>query len=243
MAKNLKPGEKPILFSGPMVQAILNTRPSVWPPEPIDPAKPLKWQTRRLPSKRVIDKWYEYDDWCNAVRTYEKSFYEHYPPCEVGQRLWVREKWGDIGSYDDGNGYRTHYAYAADFAYGTGFHEYSGDLYIEDEIHWKPPRFMPKAAARIWLEVKNVAITRLQDISVEDCLAEGIEIQFPHPKPPYISLAYGKQVLKPAYIDAYQTLWESTIQKKDLPLYGWNANPWVWVYEFGRAALEDSGMP
>lgn len=68
---------------------------------------------------------------------------------------------------------------------------------------------MPKEAARIWLKVTGVGVEQLQDITWDDGYREWLE--------------------NPA---KFNELWDSTIKKKDLPLYGWDANPWVWVTEF-----------
>lgn len=76
---------------------------------------------------------------------------------------------------------------------------------------WKPSIHMPKEAARIWLKVTDVRVERLRDITWGDGYGEGLE--------------------NPA---RFNELWDSTIKKKDLPLYGWDANPWVWVIEFER---------
>jgi hypothetical protein len=48
--------EKSILFSTPMAQALLNTKPGVWPAEPVDPSKPYKWQTRRVINPQPLGK-------------------------------------------------------------------------------------------------------------------------------------------------------------------------------------------
>ena len=76
---------------------------------------------------------------------------------------------------------------------------------------WNPSIHMPKAAARIWLKVTDVKVERLQDIDDDGVVAEGLQIR-----------------------DPYDELWNSTIKKKDLDRYGWEANPWVWVIKFER---------
>ena len=78
---------------------------------------------------------------------------------------------------------------------------------------------MPKEAARIFLKVTNVRVERLQDIDDEQAIKEG-----------YID--YSSTALGFCY------LWDSTIKKKELDRYGWDANPWVWVIEFERVVEE-----
>ena len=76
---------------------------------------------------------------------------------------------------------------------------------------WKPSIHMPKEAARIFLRVTGVRVERLRDITVEQALKEGC--------------------VNPVRFDE---LWNTTVKKSDLELYGWEANPWVWVIEFER---------
>ena len=83
---------------------------------------------------------------------------------------------------------------------------------------------MPKDAARIFLRVTNVRVERLQDITVEDALAEGMD--------KYIRL--NGELDENSIITSFIGIWNSTIKKSDLDRYGWNANPWVWVIEFER---------
>lgn len=84
-------------------------------------------------------------------------------------------------------------------------------------IKWKPSIHMPKEAARIWLKVTDVRVERLQDI-MKDA---------PGPN---------NQIVKEGckYGCDFIALWESTIKKSERDLYGWDANPWVWVIEFER---------
>lgn len=76
---------------------------------------------------------------------------------------------------------------------------------------WHPSIHMPREAARIFLRVTDVRVERLQEIDDGGVVAEGLEIG--------------------CYFDE---LWNRTIKPKDRPLYGWEANPWVWVIEFER---------
>lgn len=78
--------------------------------------------------------------------------------------------------------------------------------------HKRPSIFMPRVAARLWLEVTGMRVERLREISVADVLAEGCILSTSKTEP----------------LD-YQNLWESINGKGS-----WEANPFVWVYTFRR---------
>ena len=100
---------------------------------------------------------------------------------------------------------------------------------------WRPSIHMPREAARIFLRVTDVNVERLQSITELDILEkEGVTVDFPQPKPSYMSLAYTETRLKPAVRKKFADLWNSTIKTADRALYGWDANPWVWVITFER---------
>lgn len=85
--------------------------------------------------------------------------------------------------------------------------------------NWQSPYFMPREAARIFLRVTDVRVERLQEISDDDVLAEGTPNS-------------GSARANRGYFS--DNLWDSTIKPADRALYGWAANPWVWVIEFER---------
>ena len=144
------------------------------------------------------------------------------PTYNKGDILYVREAWyyenhmHDLtaGEPDLPNGEYSHrYVYRA-----------SSPDYPVDK--WRPSIHMPKSAARIFLKVTDVRVERLQDINeygAEEEGVEGVETEW-----------------LPTYIDNFIRLWNSTIKKQDLDKYGWNANPWVWVYEFERVENNDT---
>jgi len=100
----------------------------------------------------------------------------------------------------------------------------------KDYFKWKPSIHMPYEAARIFLRVTNVRIEMLQDITMEQVIKEGITgLDLEH-----IAL------LENHYDIPFAALWDSTLKKSDLELYGWKANPWVWVYEFERISKEEA---
>lgn len=104
--------------------------------------------------------------------------------------------------------------------------EYNGADFIwrkgESPCRGRTSIHMPKEAARIWLKVTDVRVERLQDITHIDIIMEGVE-------PEYLNVHSGEKTR-----DDFAGLWDSTIDKTKLDLYGWKANPWVWVIEFER---------
>ena len=200
---------KPILFNTEMVRAILDGR---------------KTCTRRLPNKRVVEDYFSYEVWAMSVATdgckkkTEKQFYEQYPPYQPGDILYVRETvWQKIGYYLDIDG-ETKPSWYNDFKYVASDEK--------PETGWnyswakRPSIHMPKEAARIWLKVANVRVERLQEISGEDLIKEGIDLF----QSSYVRVAF----------DEFKNIWNSTIKKSDLDQYGWVANPYVFVIEFER---------
>lgn len=206
----------PILFNTDMVRVLLSGRKTV---------------TRRLPSKRIENKWYDYCDYVSTVGTTscptfsftEKQFYEQYPPYQPGDILYVRETWEE--GYEDGT-----YIYKADdkLANLPTFKEASKLIY-HPSIH------MPKKAARIWLKVTDVRMERLQDITPEQAEKEGVGNLY-YEEIGYSGIDYGNQLDEEYGLakEQFAWLWNSTIKKPDLDRYGWEANPWVWVIEFER---------
>ena len=192
--------ERPILFSGPMVRAILDGR---------------KTQTRRVVKLKCHDGFevgpnYEGEHW--PVRGGDRM------PCPYGKpgdRLWVRE---------------THFKYGGGFIYRA---DYGNLTPISDGIGgpWKPSIHMPRVASRISLEITGVRVDRLQDISNEDCVAEGITAIGKGVRMPDGRYAQaGRYETKASTVrQLYSELWES-INGPD----SWAANPWVWVVEFWR---------
>jgi len=163
--------ERPILFDGEMVRAILAGR---------------KTQTRRI----VI-----------PIRF------------RPGDRLWVRETFRE---FNDGDTF-----YRADW---WTPHGYAIPVHADDDPwawRWQPSIHMPRRLSRIMLEIMDVRVQRLQDITEEDAKAEGIEL------PERTVTHYDGQ-----YRDAFAALWDRLNAKRG---YGWDTNCWVWRIEFGRA--------
>lgn len=136
----------------------------------------------------------------------------------VGDRLWVRETWREAIS-------DTHkcFAYRADNTYKCG--KKPPDGYVPK---WKPSIFMPKEACRIFLQIEQIKIERLQDISEEDAIAEGIENTHIYKGYRYYrDYECGGGDLKP--LESFRSLWESINGKGS-----WDVNPWVWVIKFSQ---------
>lgn len=202
---------KPILFNTEMVQAILDgrktcTRRIVKGAIPDD----AMWGYTMFTPKGCISCRWVYAD------GYGEGFYKL--PYQPGDILYVRETWCK-GSWMNE---KERYYYKAD----------------DNDFHcvWHPSIHMPKEAARIWLKVTDVRAERLQDITEDGVLKEGVQgVRCDH-------VAIGEHGctdclntgwLEPPIIDFMQT-WDSTIKKSDLDRYGWDANHWVWVIEFER---------
>lgn len=219
--------EKPILFNTEMVQAILEGRKTV---------------TRRV--VKDIDDNYGYlglskDECChkddNTAVFYRKTTnlnLRKKMPYRVGDILYVRETWGIQSMKNYGK--RVKFLFKAEpnkklREVALSESRYDDMLKYSFKNGWQPSLFMPKEAARIFLEVTNVRVERLQDITEDGARAEGC-IDF------YDKIGDGKfeDVLEFDLTarDAFIDLWDSTLKKEQLELYGWDNNPWVWVIEF-----------
>ena len=101
---------------------------------------------------------------------------------------------------------------------------YKADNNHTEEDKWKPSIHMPKEAARIFLKVTDVRVERLQDIDYEGCKNEGVKAGYD------------------GWLGEWSSLWDSTVNKKDIDKYRWKANPYVWVIEFLKIDKSDIGM-
>lgn len=208
--------ERPILFSGEMVRAILEGH---------------KTQTRRVinpqpfleQGKDGAKNW-----WCldrsrsgygsqvgnSAWEEGAKPYILHWPYGQPGDRLWVREAFQPL--FADGVKFRdadwkTGKGYAIRYVATDGRTEWMDpDDRVTDRC--KPGIHMPRWASRLTLELTKVRIEKVQEISGEDIGAEGIK-------------------LSGNYRASWRELWNSINAKRG---FGWDANPWLWVLEFKR---------
>lgn len=232
--------ERPILFSGVMIRAILAG---------------TKTQTGRIvkpqPEHAQIHEWKGetlYDGECRYWCWRDQVWYEASVDChgrddvsplllpfakwKVGDRLWVRETWARL----KGNGHRVVFRADADPPMTCGGTEPVRDM------KWTPSIFMPRALSRITLEVTDVRVERLQSISEDDARAEGLRClskdggrTYKHGIPDRDGLPGTDDDGWPWHeweVDpraAYRKLWESINGAES-----WVSNPWVWVLGFRR---------
>lgn len=217
--------EKPILFSGPMVQAILAGQ---------------KTQTRRVVTAKQMDR-------CEGVDYPRHELMEYSPYGRAGDRLWVRETWRPrywgadfewmcVEYRADKGTDRERFKLDVDpcecwpndpeaawdklslECINAGCQDNGGVLILAGAdgkfpVKWRPSIFMPRAASRLLLRVRGVRVEPLQDIQPGEILAEGI----PDGESPA------------AEREAFQGLWDGINGKRG---YGWDKNPLVWVVEF-----------
>lgn len=210
--------ERPILFSGPMVRAILEGRKTVTRREmKVQPHEGASVTVERFNTTvtdrhgnqdagpEVFGAWWT-DGQCSLICPYGQP----------GERLWVRESFTDlrgtgIEHRPDPAGPLQRYAFAADSPPGS----YSDDARKDFGVKWKPSIHMPRAACRILLEITAVRVERLQDISTEQIIAEGL------------STTLREHDAEVDLRKQWRELWELTGGD-------WESNPWVWVVEFKR---------
>lgn len=198
--------ERPILFSAPMVRAILagtktQTRRALRTQPPPRTGQVSTWHH---PDQRpMFFAWVGLDDGGAEISACPPA------PCPYGQPgdlLWVRETWRE--RVPDQNG-RTL--------------DYRADHTSEDpcDVPWRPSIFMPRWASRITLEVTGVRVDRLQSISEADALAEGSREWAAEQDTPARDIPGGETRL------IYRQLWEQINGPAS-----WDANPWVWIIDF-----------
>lgn len=212
----------PILFNTSMVQAILDGRKTV---------------TRRL-VKQDVDAILNSPNHKEHPEVEDKQIISKLclPPYEPGDILYVRESvFQGVGHYLDVSG-ETISVLTNDFEYyADGLHkkDHWKDKYERTWMHRRPSIHMPKEAARIWLKVNDVRVERLQDITEEQAKAEGAKQCYEQINTiENCPVTYLAEDGKGYYVLGFKNIWNSTIKKSNLDVYGWDANPWVWVIEF-----------
>lgn len=233
---------KPILFNTEMVRAILDGR---------------KTQTRRVikPQPKMILSYAFAGSGCGKWGYPDKNAYQYWgdkykrtaelapddekrmwkPPYHTDDILYVRETWCKNKNYDEFY-YRANRGRNINAPYG---------------LKWRPSIHMPKEAARIFLKVTNVRVERLQDMSEYDAESEGYK-GCPREHTIYYTdggadmclnadseCPFGYWYCNHSVPEGFGIdIWNTTIKKEERDLYGWDANPWVWVIEFERVVEE-----
>jgi hypothetical protein len=172
------------------------------------------------------------DENCFILRKCPRSKYE------IGDHLWVREAWRCNGVGKAGSSEIALIEYKS----GEGKTldvDSERALYYAGKGRWQSPRFMPREASRLTLEVKDVRIEHLQDISQEDAWKEGAlpisPLDLPQLPTSLIEPGgkYGKGYIPAkSYRAGFYKIWETLNAKRGYP---WGSNPWVYVIEFMRA--------
>lgn len=220
----------PISFNTDMVRAILDGRKT-------ETRRVIKFPVNRFTRKTPIAG--DVRVYKNTLRSDKISFHEDpsycfdvKPPCRLGDILYVREAYCPNYFYEGIAGFRSEGMRGNRNAYKADYRkEIIGDVVPEPK--WKPSIHMPKEVARIWLRVTDVRVERLQEMTLDDFLAEGA---FPSPEAfndPENAFGQAKRI--------FTEIWNSTIKKSDQDLYGWDANPWVWVIKFERCEKPEWG--
>lgn len=218
------PNERPILFSSEMVRAILDNRKTM--------------------TRRVVENVRE---WCgkpcigmpktgnkqtdNFPVPLKDAIYDYCPYGKVGDRLWVREYFARWSNDHSNIVYQDDPDFAGLAGQNTALNKLRANAQTADLMepvgYWQKcsPYYMRKEHARLWLEIINIGVERVQEITADDAFNEGVRVD----NAPIVA---GIRVHenKPL-IEEFKTLWNSINKKRG---YGWDVNPYVWVIEFKR---------
>jgi hypothetical protein len=198
---------KPIIFSAPMIQAILARKKS---------------QTRR-----VIKNLDMIQDVRDGVPYFEDAYGDWHktstacPYGQPGDQLWLRETWGIHRLDNNGHKEFPNILYKADSSTRLVLSQKVWE-YEQEEFQWRPSIFMPRWASRINLLIKDVRVERLQEISEADAIAEGFEAWAYTGNDGYDD-DFGTAK------DGFTRLWDHI---NALRGYSWASNPWVFMIKF-----------
>src|SRR5450759_1583123 len=197
--------EHPILFSTPMIQALLAGK---------------KTQTRRVVKLRKgdtvgnISSGGKIEEYIICDKDGDEVPFEFTCPYgSIGDRLWVRETWAD----------------GLDASTMKHFAVYKASHGLLPGQKWRPSIFMPRWASRITLEITGVKVERVQEISGQDVIAEGVDykdIWGSFSTPDYDAFLDAQEKIA---VEAYQELWDKINGKRG---YRWDTNPYIWAIEF-----------
>jgi hypothetical protein len=223
--------ESPILFSNGMVKAIIAGRKTMTRRITKDNCDELIGYQYVLNNPTYPEYWKgkksePYTGWIAKFSNLQIAMPRTCPYGQAGDILWVREAFNieQIPVAPEGDHDELLYYYKA-----------TEKVYTD--MKWKPSIHMPKQASRIWLQVTDIKVERLHDMTQEDAIAEGVEkkqgsgsdtiFDFKH-------YGYGSYDVDAKV--SYRTLWDC-INGND----SWFQNPWVWVISF--KVLSTTGKP
>lgn len=236
--------EKPILFNTEMVRAVLAGNKTQTRRVIKSPAKNMQESGNEVINRNPDnDPWYKERIWSMRMKGgmwgdyTHKRFLEFCPYGKVGDRLWVRETFYEKGywsrqDYESGD---RDYSWVKESLFG-----YAANGEIDKTSCWKdgkqiirkkPSIHMPRKYSRINLEITDIRVERVQDITEEAAKAEGAQ-QMAIRKGEYCHKfdlsgnSYG------SFKTGFNYLWDSINKKRDNGIYSWDKSPWVWVVEF-----------
>ena len=218
-----EPRELPILFSSPMVRATLDRSKT----ETRRVVKPQPWDLRAPPHPGEAPGAYGM-----IVRPGEETWSPLRSPYgQAGDLLYVRETWAalECGSYEDLRSTSPkRLPQYVEMRYRADDSLRDSDADVRGHV-WRPGIHMPKRLARIWLRVEEVRVARLQAITYDDILAEGVAAE--------PGCSDGR------LLQRWVTLWDGINGKRNGGDYAWVKDPRVWVVRYelasksGRAAV------
>ena len=193
--------------------------------------------------------------WCPA------KFIERCARYQVGQIVYVKEKHYTYGKWIKNGTTKTgkqKHRFVGDFKKPVYYFDtLPDDLVVckrEEAIGYfcRPSIFMPREAARIFLRITDIRCERLQDISVDDCIAEGaisrsqVENMGNYTGGVYVGTLYkawepvSDDERRKAPVAFFRELWDSLNAKRDNGAYAWENSPWVWIYSLKRCDKQES---
>ncbi|MHB0998186.1 MAG: hypothetical protein ACYC27_02990 [Armatimonadota bacterium] len=243
--------ERPIIFTAESVRAILDGRKTQT--RRVIKPQPILWQCS-VPGMQDVGglEWKGIQYECDTPNDIETVC----PYGLIGDELWVKETWWDFGKwlfysigdevdYDHAKWYGLRETdelkplYDADNP--TEFIDCIGNTYKRNKSEarcgvisqfWRKcsPLFMKRWVSRIQLRITDLRVERVQEITEEDALAEGIGLVFADQ---WRNPQQMTDAIRKSRKDGYRLVWDSINAKRG---YSWESNPWVWVVEFEKVA-------
>lgn len=239
---------KPILFNTEMICAILDGLKTVTrrPIKPHYRPDEAGFQIITDANTGAYVRIEYYDEWENETRIMTN-------PYQCGDILYVRETWQFLPCIDCPEQFsgcnKQPLEYEDRDMVAEGCNIYRADCLDPSRVCWRPSIHMPREAARIFLRVADVRVERLHEFGIEDAKKEGV-VPISRPGGCRCQWAYDGCMEEPCpnraayeidrHVDPFVEVWDSTIRPTDRDLYGWLANPWVWVIEFERISREEA---